>query len=56
MTTKTFACIADAVAHFYRLGFSTTSELDDGRIMQNADGHCVRIRKVGFLTVEAVAA
>jgi hypothetical protein len=52
MEKLTFACVADAVAHYYALGFTTWDECDDARIMRKNDEE-VLIKKVGFLDVTA---
>ncbi len=52
-----FACIADAVAHYYNAGFTSSlgQWTGDIRVMENVQTRQgVRIRKVGFLDVEAV--
>lgn len=57
-TTKSFASIAEAGAHYFNLGFHTIHESEDRyapyeRIMQGGNMF-VTIRKIGFLDVEAV--
>jgi hypothetical protein len=49
---KPFACVSDAVAHYYGLGFKTWEELDSERIMRKGIEE-VRITKRGFLDVSA---
>lgn len=57
MTRNEFACVAEAGAHYYTKGFRTVHETEnDGiyeRVMQLGDDF-VTIRKIGFLTVEAI--
>lgn len=52
----TFACIAEAVAHYHALGYKTVLDRpngrDDMRIMRHRDGTTVAIQKTGFLHVE----
>jgi hypothetical protein len=55
----TFACMAEAVAHFYNQGYVYLNEGADGarRVMVKDDGTTlapmVELMKVAFLTVEA---
>lgn len=57
MTTKEFACIAEAVAHFHKAGFATAYDGDGFRVMRRHDGDTaiasVRIERVDFLRVVA---
>lgn len=48
-----FACIADAVAVYFRQGFKTFAETDDWRLMDHPDGRIVHIVRQGFLDVTA---
>lgn len=49
-TRDTFACIAEAVAYYYREGYQTEREYDDGRFMI-AGKRAVRIESLGLLHV-----
>lgn len=49
---KPFVCVADAVAHYYGLGFKTWEEVDSERIMRKGREE-VRIKRNGFLDVSA---
>jgi len=52
---KTYACVADAVAHYFDRGFVSGHGEGDTRVMENAGtGQAVRIQRVGFMTVQAV--
>ena len=49
-----FACVAEAVAHFYERGYETTETHSGYRIMRNLDtGDLVEIIKTNFLEVKA---
>lgn len=52
--TKQFACIAEAVAHYFKMGFVTVCELEDGRIMRRGRDEVI-INREGFLDVSAEA-
>jgi hypothetical protein len=49
---KPFVSVADAVAHYYGLGFKTWSEADNERIMRSGSEE-VRIVHKGLLEVES---
>lgn len=53
--TTSFACIAEAVAHYIKQGYHTVDELNDSRIMsKHVDGVKVGeviINREGFLNV-----
>lgn len=55
--TKSFACIAEAVAHYLKQGYHTVVELEEGRVMsKHVDGVKVGeviINREGFLNVIA---
>jgi hypothetical protein len=50
---QSWACIAEAVAHYYLLGFKTSEESDNERIMLDTTGKEVRIVKHGLLDVRS---
>lgn len=50
---QSWACIAEAVAHYYSQGFETSEESDNERIMLDATGKEVRIVKKGLLDVRS---
>ena len=50
--TREFACIAEAVAYLFRLGFKTVDVGNDWRTMVNDNEHCcVFIERIAFLRV-----
>lgn len=59
MTTKQigyseFPSVAEATAHFYKLGFHTTNTTDDARYMRNSDNsEAIMITHQSLLCAEA---
>ncbi len=50
---REFACMAEAVSYYYKLGYATQKERLDCRILTK--GHYkVEIQSIGFLLVQAV--
>jgi len=55
----TFVCVAEAIAHFYKLGYTSTCHRTGERVVMFKPGNdqllcpMIEINKTGFLTVEA---
>lgn len=50
---KPFACVAEALAHYYGLGFKTWDERDHDSVILRKGMEEVRIKRNGFLDVSA---
>ena len=54
LETKEWACIAEAVAHYFGRGFQTIdNDCYEERMMRDSTGHEVWIRQEGFLKVKS---